>query len=105
LAQDTEFGTENPALPPRANPDLLGHEAAERELAGLWRAGRLPHAILLAGPRGIGKATLAFRFARFLLAQGKREGLFAAAEGGPGSRSTPTAASSAALRAARTPTC
>ena len=30
----------------------------------------LPHAILLGGPRGIGKATLAFRFARFLLAQG-----------------------------------
>ena len=89
MAQDTEFGTENPALPPRTNPDLLGHEAAERELAGLWRAGRLPHAILLAGPRGVGKATLAFRFARLLLAQGKREGdgdggLFAAAEGEAG---------------------
>lgn len=61
--------TENP-LAPRANPELAGHEAAERELERLYRAGRLPHAILLAGPRGIGKATLAFRFARFLLAQG-----------------------------------
>src|SRR6516225_7501559 len=54
---------------PRANPDLLGHESGERELRHLDRLGRLPHAILLCGPRGIGKATLAFRFARFLLAQ------------------------------------
>ena len=60
-------------LAPRANPDLVGHESAERELEGLYRAGRLPHAILLGGPRGIGKATLAFRFARFLLAQGGQD--------------------------------
>src|SRR6516225_12371524 len=55
---------------PRANPELVGHESAERELRRLVEAGRLPHAILLSGPRGIGKATLAFRFARFLLANG-----------------------------------
>jgi DNA polymerase III subunit delta' len=55
---------------PRANPHLVGHEAAEGELRRLAEAGRLPHAILLSGPRGIGKATLAFRLARFLLAGG-----------------------------------
>jgi DNA polymerase III subunit delta' len=55
-------------LAPRANPGLVGHEYAERELLRLLDAGRVPHAILLSGPRGIGKATLAFRFARFLLA-------------------------------------
>jgi DNA polymerase III subunit delta' len=55
-------------LAPRANPDLVGHEHAERELRRLLETGRVPHAILLSGPRGIGKATLAFRFARFLLA-------------------------------------
>ena len=54
---------------PRANPDLIGYESAERELRRLHRLGRLPHAILLCGPRGIGKATLAFRLARFLLAK------------------------------------
>jgi DNA polymerase III subunit delta' len=54
---------------PRANSDLLGHESTERELQHLDRLGRLPHAILLCGPRGIGKATLAFRFTRFLLAK------------------------------------
>ena len=56
-------------LAPRENPDLLGHENAERELRQLAEGGRLPHALLLTGPRGIGKATLAFRLARFLLAQ------------------------------------
>jgi DNA polymerase III subunit delta' len=62
------------SLAPRANPDLVGHESAERELERLYRAGRLPHAILLGGSRGIGKATLAFRFARFLLAQRAQDG-------------------------------
>ena len=55
---------------PRENPDLIGHEAAERELLAAFRSGRLPHGWLICGPRGIGKATLAFRFARFVLAGG-----------------------------------
>ena len=56
--------------PPRANPDLIGHAAAEGVLLEAFNAGRLAHAWLISGPRGIGKATLAFRFARFLLARG-----------------------------------
>jgi DNA polymerase III subunit delta' len=60
---------EGGAPAPRANPDLAGHDAVERELLGLYKMSRLPHAILLTGPRGIGKATLAFRFARFVLAR------------------------------------
>src|SRR5437879_2215507 len=71
---------------PRANPDLLGHQNAEAELRRLFDSGRMPHALLLSGPRGIGKATLAFRFARFVLAGGAGEGssplLFAAADNG-----------------------
>ena len=54
---------------PRANAALIGHEPAERELRHLFDAGRLPHALLITGPRGIGKATLAFRLARFVLAR------------------------------------
>ncbi len=56
------------SIAPRANPELAGHETAEASLRRLAEAGRLPHAILICGPSGIGKATLAFRLARFLLA-------------------------------------
>jgi len=55
---------------PVENPDLTGHEAAERALLDAYNSGRLPHAWLITGPRGIGKATLAYRFARFVMAQG-----------------------------------
>ncbi len=55
---------------PRQNPFLLGHERAEARLLEAWKSGRLPHAWLINGPRGIGKATLAYRFARFLLVHG-----------------------------------
>ena len=55
---------------PRENSVLLGHESAEAVFLSAWRAGRVPHAWLIAGPQGIGKATLAFRIARFVLAEG-----------------------------------
>ncbi|MBX6375728.1 MAG: DNA polymerase III subunit delta' [Acetobacteraceae bacterium] len=57
-----------PPLEPRANPDLVGHDHAARALEEAARSGRLHHAWLLAGPPGVGKATLAYRFARWLLA-------------------------------------
>jgi DNA polymerase-3 subunit delta' len=53
--------------PPWRSQRLLGHETAEKTMLAAHRSGRLHHAWLLAGPRGIGKATLAWRFARFLL--------------------------------------
>jgi DNA polymerase III subunit delta' len=52
---------------PRATTALFGHTAAEAALLAAYRAGRMPHGILIAGPKGIGKATLAFRLARFVL--------------------------------------
>jgi DNA polymerase-3 subunit delta' len=60
--------------PPAATEDLRGHDAAERRLLEAWTAGRMPHAWLLAGPPGIGKATLAYRLARFVLSGGEGEG-------------------------------
>jgi DNA polymerase-3 subunit delta' len=53
---------------PRENLHLFGHEAAERVLLEAYRSGRMHHAWLITGPEGIGKATLAFRIARFILA-------------------------------------
>lgn len=59
---------------PRNTPDLLGHAQAEREFLDAWNSGRLAHAWLLTGPKGIGKATLAYRIARFVLAGGGEGG-------------------------------
>ncbi len=65
---------------PRCNPDLVGHAEAERTFLDAWSSGRLAHAWLICGPKGIGKATLAFRIARFVLAGGgEGGGLFGAA--------------------------
>ncbi len=53
---------------PRANPELKGQGRAESILMAAARSGRMHHAWLLTGPKGIGKATLAHRFSRWLLA-------------------------------------
>ncbi len=54
--------------PPRATTALFGQAGAEAALLAAYRSGRVPHAFLIAGPQGIGKATLAYRMARFVLA-------------------------------------
>ncbi len=54
---------------PSENPVLCGHDQAAGALAAAYRAGKLPHALLFSGPRGIGKATLAFHFAYHVLTQ------------------------------------
>ncbi|WP_439548335.1 DNA polymerase III subunit delta' [Falsiroseomonas sp.] len=59
---------EDEDLPVRSNPDLFGHDAAAAVLEKAARSGRLPHAWMAAGPPGIGKATLGYRFARWLMA-------------------------------------
>lgn len=53
---------------PRQRNDLIVQTEAERTLLDAYRSGRIHHAWILGGPKGIGKATLAFRFARFVLA-------------------------------------
>jgi DNA polymerase-3 subunit delta' len=54
---------------PRDTSELAGHTATERMLAEAFAGGRLHHAWLLAGRAGIGKATLAYRMARYVLAE------------------------------------
>ncbi|OFX09251.1 MAG: DNA polymerase III subunit delta', partial [Alphaproteobacteria bacterium RIFOXYD12_FULL_60_8] len=65
---------------PRLNGHLFGHETAEAQFLDAWTSQRLAHAWLITGPRGVGKATLAYRIARFVLSGGgEGGGLF----GGP----------------------
>ncbi|HKI15100.1 MAG TPA: DNA polymerase III subunit delta' [Roseiarcus sp.] len=69
---ETDDLPEADALPGAPHPrhvySLVGHEAAEEELLSAYRDGRLAHAWLIGGREGVGKATLAWRFARFVLA-------------------------------------
>jgi DNA polymerase-3 subunit delta' len=58
------------AIEPWENASLCGHEDAIRTLEQAYVSGRLHHGWLFHGRRGIGKATLAYRFARILLAGG-----------------------------------
>ncbi|MGB0683262.1 MAG: DNA polymerase III subunit delta' [Magnetovibrionaceae bacterium] len=58
---------------PREIAHLVGQDQAEAELARAFSSGRCPHAWLLTGPKGIGKATLAYRFARHVLKAGTAE--------------------------------
>jgi DNA polymerase-3 subunit delta' len=53
---------------PEERADWLGDPAAELTLLEAYRSGRMHHGWLIGGPKGIGKATLAYRFARFAFA-------------------------------------
>jgi DNA polymerase III subunit delta' len=65
---------------PRETPQLYGQSRAEADFLEAFNTGRLHHGWLLTGPRGVGKATLAWRIARFLLTlpQDDGGGLFGA---------------------------
>src|SRR5579871_5640290 len=56
-----------PVSHPRETTNLFGHKEAEAALLDAYRSGRIPHAWLIGGPQGIGKATLAYRMARYVL--------------------------------------
>jgi DNA polymerase-3 subunit delta' len=53
---------------PRHTARLVGQEKAEAAFLDAVAGGRLPHAWLLTGPKGVGKASFAWRVARYLLA-------------------------------------
>ncbi len=55
---------------PRAMQFCLGHEAVEEKLLENFNSGRLPHGLIFSGPKGIGKATMAYRFAKVILGFG-----------------------------------
>ena len=62
------------ALHPRETAQLIGQDAPQTAFLDAFNSGKLHHAWLLTGPRGVGKATLAWRIARFLLATPDSDG-------------------------------
>jgi DNA polymerase-3 subunit delta' len=68
VSDDDDESEGGEARHPRETAELFGHAEAEHVLLEAYRSGRIPHAWLIGGPRGIGKATLAYRLARFVLA-------------------------------------
>ncbi|KUJ79284.1 DNA polymerase III subunit delta' [Ruegeria profundi] len=81
MSDDIPTPDQAPGAPhPRETQHLFGQSAAERAFLDAYTSDRLHHGWLLTGPRGVGKATLAWRIARFLLATPPVEddGLFGA---------------------------
>jgi DNA polymerase-3 subunit delta' len=80
LAADTEVLPEADRLDdyphPRETRAIFGHEKSQAILADALAGGRMHHAWLFAGPGGIGKATLAYQFARAALARPDERDLF-----------------------------
>ncbi|MEP2717990.1 DNA polymerase III subunit delta' [Pseudophaeobacter sp.] len=78
--EDLPRADQAPGAPhPRETLQLFGQEQAEQDFLTAFNSNRLHHGWLLTGPQGIGKATLAWRIARFLLATPPaEEGLFGA---------------------------
>ncbi|MDB2682728.1 DNA polymerase III subunit delta' [Alphaproteobacteria bacterium] len=55
---------------PREMTFCMGHEKFEAQILEAFAAGKMPHSIVLSGPKGCGKSTMAYRLGRFLLANG-----------------------------------
>lgn len=75
------FADSVPGAPhPRETERLIGQDTAEHAFLDALNSDRLHHGWLITGPRGVGKATLAWRIARHLIAHppGQEAGLFGA---------------------------
>lgn len=57
-------------MTPRQSKQIYGHDEAISMFSNLFTAGKLHHAWLLCGPKGIGKASTAYQFAKLLLGDG-----------------------------------
>jgi DNA polymerase III subunit delta' len=56
--------------PPRESDLFLSHTEIEKRFLQLMKAGKMPHGMIFRGAKGIGKATFAYRLARFLFKYG-----------------------------------
>lgn len=77
---------------PRENADAFGFDKHEAQLLNLINVNRMPHALIFSGPEGVGKATFAFRLARFLFkgaGESAQNSLFGDAPAAPASFDVP----------------
>ncbi|MBG77709.1 MAG: hypothetical protein CL570_01585 [Alphaproteobacteria bacterium] len=63
-----QAGSDNHLRPAREMQFCLAHDAQEQQCLKMLAEGKMPHALLLTGVKGIGKATFAHRLAKHLLA-------------------------------------
>ncbi len=68
MSEEEQLDPRETPAHPRHTYSLIGHRDAEQQLLNAYRSGKFHHGWLLGGPKGIGKATLAYRLARFILA-------------------------------------
>ena len=61
--------------PPRLTRELIGHAPQQATFLNAMNGGRMPHAWLLTGPKGVGKASFAYLAARAMLTGGKIDAL------------------------------
>jgi DNA polymerase-3 subunit delta' len=59
---------------PRFAAEIRGHDAIEKQFLNLADSGKFPHAMVFSGLQGIGKSTMAFRLAKFLLSEKQDSG-------------------------------
>lgn len=74
LSEQREFDQIPDAPAPEQSSGLVGHRDVFERLTHQLAVDRLPGGIMLSGPRGIGKATLAFQLARQILTETGDEG-------------------------------
>lgn len=67
MTSDVETDQEAGVTHPRETYAFTGHQTAEKTLVDAFAGARMHHAWMISGPKGVGKATLAYRFARHVL--------------------------------------
>ena len=70
MSRKSEIVEQQDERHPRKSYELFGQDRALMRAAGVIRSGRPPQGWLISGPPGIGKATLAYRIARYVLNYG-----------------------------------
>ena len=70
---DTHMADHETSHHPSTTTQLFGHESAQEAFLTALGTERLPHAWLISGPSGVGKATLAYAIARFMLSSPRGE--------------------------------